>query len=162
MLLVFASCGYQVGGLMPHGIETVAVPIFKNQTLYRGYEFSLTWAVGAEILTQTPLRLTSASYADTILDGEIVRIRQNTVTKDENRLATQLDVVLTVAVEWKDQRSGKPILPRQILSETMEIATARGENVQQALNQALRKLARRIVYMLEDSHLLPSPNKNKG
>lgn len=154
-LLAFAGCGYRMGNMLPPGIRTVAVPIFDNDTLYRGYEFPLTEAVVAEILNLTSLQIAAPKDADTRLEATIKRISQTTVTKDENRLATRLDITITVQMSWHDLRTGRIIMPPRKVAETVEINTSQGETLDNAIAQGLRKLARRIVYTLEDSHLVP-------
>ena len=148
------GCGYTAGSLTPYGIKTVAVPIFQNDTLYRGYEFLLTKAIITEIATRTSLHPTARDAAETMLVGNITSIRQSTVIKDENRQATQFDVTIAVNILWTDTRTGKPIVPAQTLAETVQVTTDRGENFENALIQALRKLARSIVYTLESPYLL--------
>jgi hypothetical protein len=150
-----AGCGYQMGNLLPQGIHTVAVPVFGNDTLYRGYEFSLTEAVIAEILNLTSLQIATVARADTLLDASIERIAQSTIAKDENRLATRLDITITVHITWRDLRTGKNIVPARKIAETVEINTTQGETLDNAIGQGLRKLARLIVYALEDPYWVP-------
>ena len=55
------------------GIRTIRVPIFRNQTFYRGLEFSLTQAVVREIEAKTPYKVVGEGCsADTELTGNIV------------------------------------------------------------------------------------------
>ena len=154
------SCGYKMGFTTPPKYKTIAVPIFKNSTLYRDYEFTLTSAVKAEILTRTPLHFASESKADTILHGRITRIHQATITKEEDRLASRLDVTLWVEISWKDRRTNQWILPPVRLAETVEIITNRGENLEGALDKALRRIARYIVFRLDDNALMKDGEKD--
>lgn len=146
-----------MGSLTPHHVQSIAVPIFHNKTLYREFEFSLTEAVIKEILTGTNLRVASLERADSVLKGSIVQVAQSTVTKDESRLATQFDVSITVEVVWEDLRTGEVLLPLQNVSETIEVYAERGESFETAVLLALGKLARAIVYTMESPALLQNP-----
>lgn len=149
-----AGCGYQMGSLISPGINSVAIPVFRNQTLYRNFEFTLSEAVIKEVLTATNLRVMPSDRADTVLNGKILKMRQSTVIKNEKRLSTQFDINITVEIEWKDQRTGKMIIRPKRLSHTIQVFAERGENFQTAAVLALGKLARTIVYSMENPSLI--------
>ncbi len=129
--------------------QTIAVPVFHNETLYRGYEFLLSKAVVSEILTNTQLKVVSVDRADSILTGKITKIEQNTVTKDENRLATELDITVYLEIEWKERETGKEILPKTPIAETVEVIAGRGQSLEAAITEALKRLARFVIYTME-------------
>lgn len=145
---ILCSCmGYQMGDLIPE--RTIGIPIFKNKTLYRGYEFTLTTAVEKEILTQTQLQILSPNNADTILKGTITEIQATTVEKDKNKRAIRLDVHVTVLIEWYDKTTQRNILPSTKISDTVEAIVSQGESTEDAISEGLSKIARRIVYAME-------------
>ena len=144
---IVSACGYRIGDLIPP--DTIAVVNFQNKTLYRGYEISLTEGLVSEILMRTPLKVMPYGKANTVLSGDIVSIKASTVTKDETRAANQLDVTVSVEVEWKDVREKRTLLPKTRVSETVQVIVSRGENLESAITQSLRKLARFIVYAME-------------
>ncbi len=139
------GCGYQIGSILPN--ETIAVPIFHNETLYRGYEFFLTDAVVSEILTTTPLQVVSKNQADSWLKGTIRKLEQQTVTKDEERRATELDITIYVEITWYD-KFDKIRLASKRVAETTQVKS-NGQNLDSAITEALRKLGRKIVATLE-------------
>lgn len=136
-----------MGDIIPQ--QTVAVPIFHNDTLYRGYEFLLTKAVISEILSSTQMKVASIERADSILAGRITKIEQSTVTKDKNRVATELDITVFLEIEWKERSTGNPILSKTSLSETVEIKASRGQTLEDAITEALKRLARYVIYTME-------------
>ena len=146
-VLLCSACGYQVGDILKD--QTIAVPIFHNNTLYRGYEFFLSDALISELLANTSLKVVHSSRAETILYGTITKIRQKTIIKDENRLATNLDVMVEVNIEWKDKSTNKSIIPSTSLSETIEVSVQAGQDLNKAITEALRKLARKVIYQME-------------
>lgn len=143
---LLAGCGYQVGDILPE--RTIAVPIFHNATLYRGYELSLTRVVISDLLTTTPLRVVSQSDADTVLYGTIHKIQQFTISKDESRQAIELDVVVETQIRWV-KKDGTEILPARMISETMHVQVQQGQTVANAIGNSLHKLSRKIVANLE-------------
>ncbi len=144
---MITGCGYKMGDIISQ--QTIAVPVFHNETLYRGYEFLLSKAVVSEILTNTQLKVVSVDRADSILTGKITKIEQNTVTKDENRLATELDITVYLEIEWKERETGKEILPKTPIAETVEVIAGRGQSLEAAITEALKRLARFVIYTME-------------
>jgi hypothetical protein len=116
MPLLLASCeegghftllGYTTRPNYNLDIRTVRVPIFKNETYYRGLEFQLTEAVQREIELKTPYRLVTAGEpADTELTGKIIQFTKNLVIPDQLNLNRQTETTLTVEVVWRDLRPG--------------------------------------------------------
>ena len=148
--ILILGCGYKMGTIIPSG--TVAVITFDNKTLYRQYEFFLTQALMSEISMRTSLKTSDVSNSDTILSGTIVQISANTIRKNEQREATELDITVSVEINWKDTRTGQFIVRNNSLSETTQIISNRGENFDNSIVQSLRKLARSIVYAMEQSY----------
>src|SRR5215471_5504302 len=55
----FSILGYTTRANYDTSIHTVRVPIFKNNTFYKGMEFDLTRAVVREIEAKTPFKVVS-------------------------------------------------------------------------------------------------------
>ncbi len=141
------GCGYHIGDILHE--QTIAVPIFHNETLYRGYEFLLTKAVISEILTTTPLQVVEQEESDTVLYGKILKVEQQTIAKDEERRATALDLTIYAQIHWQDIRQKKDILAPRTVAESIEVRFQRGQSLDSAMTEALRKLGRKIVANLE-------------
>lgn len=89
-------------------IKTVHVPIFKNLTMWRGFEFELTQAVVREIEAKTPYKVVSqASCADTELTGTIVSFQKNIINRTQLNEIREAQTTLGVEVVWKDLRTGE-------------------------------------------------------
>lgn len=103
----FTILGYSTRPTYNPDIHTVRVPIFKNETFYRGLEFQLTEAVIREIELRTPYKVVSAGEpADTELTGTIKAFNKNLVIPDQLNLVRQTETTLAVEVVWKDLRPG--------------------------------------------------------
>ena len=147
-LLVAGGCGYTTASLHDENYSTIAVPIFGNRTFYRENEFRLTEAVKKEIETKTRYRVARRDEADTLLEGEIVGIRQPVLTEDAlDRIAEQ-QFAVTVHVKWTNLRTGK-IIQDFYRTVKREADLRRGETLDTAADEAYADLAEIIVESLE-------------
>src|SRR3954468_5856679 len=120
LLLGFQGCGYNNGyssvgdesknkwyqwrSLYREDVRTVAVPIFKNKDYRRGVEFSLSKAVVNQIEMRTPYKVVAREKADTILEGEIVKIELHTLSESTRSAIPQEQLYdIRVNFTWKDQ-----------------------------------------------------------
>jgi hypothetical protein len=88
-------------------IRTVRVPIFKNETVYRGMEFQLTEAVIREIELKTPFKVVTAGCpADTELTGKIITYTKSVVIPNQLNEVREMETTLAVEVVWRDLRPG--------------------------------------------------------
>lgn len=109
--------GYRSYGIYPQGIQTVAVPIFENQTLVTGLEREITDALIKEIESRTPYSVASSNTADTILIGTIVRVSKRKLSeKRGSGLVQEVMQTVTIDFEWKDVRSGRILTQRRDFS----------------------------------------------
>jgi len=144
LLLVAAGCGYRSGYLVRDDIKTVDVPVFGNDTFYRGLEVDLTRDVVTEIEKRTPYRVTGAPSADAVLEARITDYRTTVLQEDAHDNPTEKDVVLAVNVTLKDARTGKVLFHDTIRdSDTFAVPLAETELTTRAL--LFRRAAVRIV-----------------
>jgi hypothetical protein len=104
----FSVLGYTTKPNYDTCIKTVYVPIFENKTFRRGLEFELTRAVIKEIEWKTPFKVVSdRAKADTELTGSIAAYGKNILNRNQLNEVREAEMVLTVAIVWKDLRSGE-------------------------------------------------------
>ena len=138
-------------------IRTVHVPIFTTESDRRGYEFLLTEAVQKEIQDRSHFRLADAHTADTRLVGRIVNIRKDVLGETAFDDPRELQLSLFVEVTWEDLRDGRILaqhrmaLPSEIvqLTSTAEFAPEVGQSLATASQQAVNRMSRQIVNMME-------------
>ena len=148
LLAGLTGCLYGfAGGGLPPSIKTVALLPFENQTA----EPTLTQEVGNEVRDalegRLGLRQASASQADALVRGTIVRYEPDLpvqYTGDEDRTVnvTKRLVQITVSVEILDQKQNKPIWQRSGLVLEGDYDT--GQEAQ-GRERALEKLVTNIV-----------------
>jgi hypothetical protein len=112
----FSLFGYSTRPNYDTGIRTVYVPIFQNNTFYKGLEFRLTQALVREIETKTPYKVVNCREdADTELFGKIINFDKSVVLNNQLNEIRQGQTIMSVEVVWRDLRPGfnEAILSRQ-------------------------------------------------
>jgi outer membrane lipopolysaccharide assembly protein LptE/RlpB len=104
-LLLLSACGYTlVGqGSFPDHIETIAIPVFENDTLQEGAEEVITNAVIDQFIQRGRVQLVSETKADAILLGTVTTYRnKEAVTFNDQNQVSSYKLTVTVAAELKD------------------------------------------------------------
>ena len=148
-IVLLSGCGYTLGYRVPEGVQTIAVPIFDNQTfpLRREIEYQLTQAFRREIQVRTELVLTDESSADLVVFGKIRRFHEHSVGENrfDRKIESNIDVIVDLIVE--DHRNGKRWEHRVVRVEPLSID--RGETFDTAAARAIANLAERLVTRIE-------------
>ena len=119
-LLLSIGCGYQMVGKethVPPGLNSIAIPTFKNKTFEPGIEVPFTQALLREFIQDRRVNVVDRAQADTILEGIITDFRSYSVSYDQSGLVLEyqtnvvLDLILT-------DRTGKVLWEQRNFSET--------------------------------------------
>lgn len=151
LLLVLPGCGYSTAELYPERYTTVSLPLFENQTFYRGVEAELGEALAKELEHRTPYTLSTPGMADTELTGTVTRVSQRMLSRTADvGLPQELEVSVWVDFEWKDLRTGEVITGRRGYEQVGRYIPAAGvgEPFEVAQRAAVQRLARDIVSSL--------------
>jgi hypothetical protein len=144
------SDGYQWRSLYRTDVRTIAVPIFTNRDFRQGVEFQLSKAVINQIESQTPYKVVPRERADTILEGEISRIRVREISSDPNSALPQEQTYeVFVNFVWKDLRSGKILTSRRNFNQAAAYYPTLGEGTFVASQLSVEQLALGIVQELQ-------------
>jgi hypothetical protein len=142
--------GYQWRSLYREDVRTVAVPIFVNRDFVRGVEFDLTKAIVNQLEATTPYKVVPRERADTILEGEIVRVSVQTISEHPNAAIPQEQLYRVVcSFVWKDLRSGRILVERRNFEQTTPFYPTLGENRWVGNQQGVERLALGIVQELQ-------------
>jgi len=131
LLLIFSlpGCGYHTAGhavQLPDNVKTIAIPVFKNETLTYRIEQMLTAAVVREFTTRTHYRILNdpGQDADATLRGTVLSTTASPLTYDTatGRAASVL-VVVSIKVALTD-RNGKVLYqnPAYLFREQYELS----------------------------------------
>lgn len=154
MLVLIPGCaasptqGYAFDSTFDESINTIAVPIFRNETTSRGLEVQLTEAVMKQIQQRTPWRLTPADRADTTLVGVVTSTGLRALSDDpQTGLVQEQAVEITIRFEWRDNRSGDVLVARDNYraSAVFHPSRAVGDRLELGQRSAIDELAQDLV-----------------
>lgn len=155
--LVVSGCGYLIGPSHRVQVRTIAVPVFDSDTNRRGLGLRLTEAVHKEIQRRLPYRIVTGANADTRLTGKVLAAYKDVLSETNNDDPRSLQFQLAVEVTWTDLRT-QEVLARQRVTDDdssvrlmthAEFSPEIGQSMATASQQAIDRMARRIVDLLE-------------
>ena len=153
MLVLFAlisGCGYTTKSLISRNINSIYIPVFGNYTFRSGLEFNLTTALKDEIMSKTRLRIAGKDDADTILTGKIVTVTEGATSSNAFDNLVESSITITVNIDFVDRRTGRLLMSVDELTATGAIIITRGETINTGIQEAMTRLANRIVNQLEE------------
>lgn len=161
LLFWAAGCGYMVGPPYSGEVRSVHVPIFENLTPRRNLEYQLTEAVQKQIQLKTGYVLAKESEsltADTRLTGKIVAANKAVLGETGYDDARELQFSLVVELTWEDLRTRKILLqqrypiPLDVIQQRSqsEFAVELGQSRATAEHEAIQRMARQIVELMEE------------
>lgn len=145
--LLLSGCGYTAKSRLPEGITTIAVPVFRNQTLRKDIDLELAQALRKEIRAKTSLKVVDIKdrAAQSVLEGEILELRLAKLREDKADQVIEYRLSLQVDVSLRDLRNDAVIRSEKNLNRNAEFLVSKGEAIGQAREEAVRELAREIV-----------------
>jgi len=148
--MLTTGCGYSNESLHREHIRTVYVEMFQSKEFRRGIEFQLTEALRKTIDLNTPYKNAPREKADTILSGEVLEWRQATMGRSfATDLPRETAGTLSIRYRWQDMRTGKLLVDRPRLITTVQYVPPVGETVHHARDDAVNRLARKVVASME-------------
>ena len=144
--------GYSSATLYPKGINTIAIPIFASDSYTRDVEFELTDALIKEIEARTPYKVVPADRADTVILGQVREIKLDQLSKSRTTgLSEEVIISVSIDFQWKDLRSGKPLLERKAFAGNALFVPSRpsSEPIELGEFAVVQQLARDIVSELQ-------------
>jgi len=119
-LFLLAACGYRMVGKETHtppGLNSVAVPTFKNRTFEPGIEVPFTQAFLNEFILDRRVNVVNRAQADSLLEGVITDFKIYSVSYDRSGYALEYQTNVTLDLTLKD-RTGKVLWEEKNFSET--------------------------------------------
>lgn len=150
LMALLGGCGYTTEPLYRTSIDSVYVEMFQSREFRRGIEFQLTEALRKEIDRTTPYHNAPREKADTVLSGEILEWREQTLGRDfVTNLPRETAATLAIRYRWKDQRTGKLLVDQPRFITTIQYVRPAGETTYNAREDATVRAARLIVQSME-------------
>ena len=144
--------GYTSRSLFDESIKSVQVNIFSTKEFRRGLEFELAEALVKRIESDSPYKVLKDSQADTVLDGQLVKVRQSVLADlYASDLPAEKQQQLVVNFTWKDRRSGRILAQGQGLRVVAEYTPPVGETFFTGQQELMDKMARKIVKQMRQT-----------
>ena len=142
--LILSGCGvYSFSGSMSSGIESVAVPVFENESVEYGIAEDLTSGVIEGFVADNTLKVISRSKADAVLEGIILSYDRSAYTYDENDQVQEYKVNITAKVRLS-KSDGSPVWEEESLTG-YGIYSADDETEEEGKSRSIEKIAEDIV-----------------
>lgn len=113
ILVLSLACGYKftpVGGVVPQGTKTIAIPVFLNGTLEPSIDIEATRAVVEEFMSDGRLHVVGTDVADIILHGKITKFEVAPASYTVDYYVQSYNVVIGVALTVEDARNRSILL----------------------------------------------------
>lgn len=154
-IVLLAGCGYSLRGSLPGHIRTVAVPIFTNKTQEPAVENVLTRAVVDAFVTSGRLKVVRPEEADSILEGEIVGYRLESLSFDPRANVREYRLTVTLNLQFRDVRRNVMLWRQEGVQEKADFrvtgqAVATITSEESALRLAAVDIGRAIVNLAVD------------
>jgi hypothetical protein len=141
LAFVLSSCaGYQPGGIKPsamRNVKSIAVPMFKNDTLHpRAEALATSAAVDAFVLDGTYC-IAALDNADAVLEAHVFKIEYSQIRASRIDSMRPEELQNTVTLNWTLKDAKNPI---KVLASGSSIGTSRlfvDSNLQTARDNAL-------------------------
>ncbi len=150
VLAILTGCRYTFSPNLPPGIESVAVPTIANNTFEYGIEQELTGAIIEELLTNSPLTVSSEEEADSLLLVTITSYRTRAVAYDVEEEVKKRELIVELEVIFRDLDAKRDLWRDTSFDERVtyyDIKTAGGgtETEEEAYTELVNLLAQRVV-----------------
>lgn len=145
LLFSVSGCGvYSFSGSGLSGINTVAVPLFENQTQEYGIREALTEKIAERFVQDNTLKVVNEKTAESILQGVITKYEREAHTFDEQENIKEYIVRIWVKVSFEEKKNKKTIWEEENLLG-WGIYSALDETEDLGKERAIEKLAEDIV-----------------
>lgn len=154
-VLISAGCGYRLAGKdnpMLAGINTIAVPYFKNDTFEAGIESVFTSVFANEFINSKRLQVVSVDQADVILRGTIKNFREQIISYNQDKKALEYRVFVTLDLSLEKRATGEVLWKRKRLVDNEEYQVSNYITVTQAdKTTAVEKMAQDLAQRVYES-----------
>jgi len=118
-IFLLLGCGYQMVGKethVPPGLNSLAIPTFKNLTFEPGIEVPFTQAFLREFIQDRRVNVVDRAKADSVLEGSIRYFTMNSVAYDKSGFVVEYLSVIVLDFALK-KRTGEVLWEEKGVSE---------------------------------------------
>jgi hypothetical protein len=162
LLAGLTGCAYKIGPIKPklmEGINSIAVPSFKNDTLEPRIEVLMANSVIKQIQQDGTYKIAREKEADALLEGTLDEIQRRPARSVRGNVLQTREFTLTLRVRYKvtNRRTGQQIMQRNVTGTTSffvsgsnTIAADVNQDERQAIPIAAEDLAARLVSQISE------------
>jgi len=146
-VILIMGCGYQMVGKethVPPGLNSVAIPTFKNQTFEPGIEVPFTQAFLREFIQDRRVNVVDRAEADSVLEGVIKYFRIYSVSYDKSGFVMEYQTDITLDLTLK-KRTGEVLWEEKGFSETAWFRASSSGLINETSKQAAIQEAGRLA-----------------
>ena len=152
-----ASYQYGTDALFPPGIQTIHVPVVRNDTFRHDLGVRLTEALVREIEQRSNYKVTSDPNADSTLQCRIIDETKQVLTESSTDDPRALEAALSVRASWT-RRGGQRLMQNSVIAiddtaisfgQNVRFVPEAGQSIDTATQRAIENLASRIVSQME-------------
>ncbi|MBI5426861.1 MAG: hypothetical protein HZA02_01130 [Nitrospinae bacterium] len=153
VLFLLAGCGYHLvgtgSGSLPSYIKTLSIPVFVNASPEPEIQIEMTRAIREAFINDGRLKVVGDEKAHLLMKGKVISYELRPVAFSQKDVASEYWVLLGVEIEMTDEVKKKPYLKQKFNTrwdyKSTTSVTSSEVARQEALNQAYRDLANRLV-----------------
>ena len=147
LLAASGGCGYTLKSTPPHGVKTIYVETFKNETYEPALEIDLTNGITNRFLFDGTLKVTRPENADAVLKGKLTKFTREPLRYTSTEEILEYRLTLTVDFSLWDNRTQKVIWEeKNFVGDTTFFTTgSREKSEEKARGEAITELVRRMV-----------------
>ena len=166
LVVCFSGClGYTIGPIKPHylsDVHTIAVPVFKNETLIPRIEVLVTDSVIKQFQQDGTFKIGNESNSDAILKAEISRITRAPARSERGNVLSTAEFNLVMRVKYRlvgpdgkvigapGEVTGTTSFFRQVTDDGQLQSGDLVSNERQAIPLAAEELAGHLVTQLSE------------
>lgn len=150
LIVSITGCGvYSFSGHGIGGVETIAIESFENQTAEFGIREELSDAILNALLKDRTLTVVDRSNADAILFGNILSIRDNPLTYDQNETVSEYEISISMSFVLRDPEKTDPVWQGTLTGKGSYPFTSGGTTErEEGMDKALDRLAQDLLNKL--------------
>ncbi len=143
------GCAYKAGlDLETKGIRSLGVEVVGNDTFRQRIEMPLTRRLQEEVESRVRVTPAPPGEADAVLQVRIRSAREHPLAEGAHDVVSVGSLVMVVRARLVDRRTGEVLL-RGGAADWSEFIIPVGEDLDEAVRVAARKVARRVVLLLD-------------
>jgi len=147
LALLVSGCGYTLKSAPPHGLKTLSVETFHNETYEPALEIDLANTLVKRFLFDGTLRVTSEKNADAVLRGKLTQFLREPLRYTSTEEIEEYRIILKVDLSLWDRRSQKILWEeKNFVADTSYFTEGpRKTSEEKSRQDAIAELSRRIV-----------------